>query len=433
MADLIAERLPQLLSHRVADFDLGDSIVQPFYEGNSILNIPSSICKLLNIPPFSAPMLDKELLTPIGDGVQHVLFILVDGLALHRFQRWIEEGSAAVWKQLSSQGVIAPLTSVLPSTTTSALTSLWCGQPPKAHGIIGYELWLKEYGIVTNMVLQTPMTYQLNGSNPAEVGITRAGFKPKEALQMPTFGTHLMEHGVQPFAFQHFSITSSGLSQMFLNDVSSQSFSTAADLWVNCRHWLEKRAGNRSCAWIYWGELDHLSHHFGPDDERARADFMLFSHAFQTLFLEKLAPELRKKVLIILTADHGQIYTPVIEKNDLRNHPRLNHCLHIKPTGENRIAYLFVRPGRMKTVREYVEDTWRDQFHVLPAEDFIKSNLLGYGKVNPVIFDRVGDLVLLAKEQTYLWWGNKENHLLGRHGGMHPEEMLVPFLAARLG
>jgi hypothetical protein len=143
MADLIAERLPQLLSHRVADFDLGDSIVQPFYEGNSILNIPSSICKLLNIPPFSAPMLDKELLTPIGDGVQHVLFILVDGLALHRFQRWIEEGSAAVWKQLSSQGVIAPLTSVLPSTTTSALTSLWCGQPPKAHGIIGYELWLR--------------------------------------------------------------------------------------------------------------------------------------------------------------------------------------------------------------------------------------------------------------------------------------------------
>ncbi len=432
MADLIAERLPRLLSRRVAEIDGGENMVHPDYEGNSILNIPSSICQALGIPLFYAPPLDKDLMAAFQDEVQHVLFILVDGLALHRFQQWIEEDSATVWKQLGKEGIIAPLTSVLPSTTTSALTSLWCGHPPKAHGIIGYELWLKEYGIVTNMVLQTPMTYQLNGSNPAEIGIVRAGFRPKEALAMPTFGTHLMDHGVQPFAFQHFSITTSGLSQMFLQQVSSLAFSTAADLWVNCRQWLERQTNSRTCAWIYWGELDHLSHHYGPDDERAKADFMLFSHAFQTFFLQRLATDLRKRVLVILTADHGQIFTPIVQDNDLRNHPRLNHCLHIKPTGENRVVYLFVRPGRMKTVQEYVEETWRGQFIILNSIDFVKSNLLGYGKANPVLFDRSGDLVLLARDRAYLWWGNKENHLLGRHGGMHAEEMLVPLLAARL-
>jgi hypothetical protein len=32
-----------------------------------------------------------------------------------------------------------------------------------------------------------------------------------------------------------------------------------------------------------------------------------------------------------------------------------------------------------------------------------------------------------------MWWANKENPLIGRHGGLSSEEMLVPLLAARLG
>jgi hypothetical protein len=44
----------------------------------------------------------------------------------------------------------------------------------------------------------------------------------------------------------------------------------------------------------------------------------------------------------------------------------------------------------------------------------------------------VGDLILVARGNAYLWWADKEDQLLGRHGGLHPEEMLVPFLGARI-
>jgi len=58
-------------------------------------------------------------------------------------------GFNPVWKRLEQQGLLAPLTSIVPSTTAAALTSLWTGRSAAEHGIAGYELWLKEYGIVT--------------------------------------------------------------------------------------------------------------------------------------------------------------------------------------------------------------------------------------------------------------------------------------------
>ena len=70
-----------------------------------------------------------------------------------------------------------------------------------------------------------------------------------------------------------------------------QAFSTPSDLWVNARHLIETRPDERLYAWVYWGELDHLSHFYGPDDERTVAEFASFSTAFERLFLARLSPE----------------------------------------------------------------------------------------------------------------------------------------------
>jgi hypothetical protein len=58
--------------------------------------------------------------------------------------------------------------------------------------------------------------------------------------------------------------------------------------------------------------------------------------------------------------------------------------------------------------------------------------LFGPGEAHPRLYERLGDLILIPHRNAYLWWADKENILLGRHGGLHPDEMLVPFLAVRL-
>ncbi len=447
MPDLIPELLPRLQSHRLSGaatssraLELGEGFIYPAYSGQSILNIPSSICRLLGAPDFGAPgagagALIPEILSPLieangGKPYRRVILLLMDALALHRLQGWIEAGDLPFWQERIQEGLLAPLTSIVPCTTSAALTSLWTGRSAAEHGIAGYELWLKEYGVVANMILHSPMSFQGNGCLPGSLSC--AGFQPDTFLQLPTLGTHLAAHGILTYAFQHHSIIHSGLSRMYFHDVHTRSFSTPAALMIDLRQLLESHPDQRAYVWLYWGELDHLSHFYGPDDERTRAEFASFSAALESLLLTRLSREARRDTLLILAADHGQITTRPDPNYDLRSHPSLARRLHINPTGENRLAYLYVRPGQSEAMREYIERTWPGAFRMLDPVFAVEAGLFGPGPRHPLLFDRLGDQILLGLGESYLWWTPKDNHLIGRHGGLSPDEMLVPFLAVRL-
>ena len=427
MTDISKELLPILKAHRLPEFDLGDGFLYPNYEGGSILNIPSTICRLLGVPDFGAAPLTPEIISPLGNSYKRVLLILMDALALHRLQRWMADGDAPLWSQLEQNGLLASITSITPSTTSAALTSLWTGRSTAVHGIVGYEMWLKEYGIVANTILHSPMSFH-NDSGSLE----RAGFSPDKFMPLPTLGPHLAAQGIKAFAFQHQAIMNSGLSRMFFKDVEEHGFLSATDLWINLRQLLEAHPSERMYTWIYWPGVDTFSHRHGPDNEYPMAEFIGFSNAMERLFLKRLSPEARKDTLLILTADHGQITTRLDPYYELRNHPQLTRRLHIMPTGENRLAFFYIRPGQTEAVREYLERTWPNQFVLVDPTYAIQAGLFGPGEPHPALQDRVGDLIVLAKGDAYLWWADKDNHLVGRHGGLHPQEMLVPFLASRL-
>ncbi len=429
MTDLVTQRLPRLKAKRLPGLPRGESFLYPAYEGNSILNVPDTICRLLNVPEISGRPLEGMIYQPLGGTARRVVAILVDALALHRLRRWMEDGTAPVWRTLQEQGVLAPLTSISPSTTCAALTSLWTGRSPREHGIVGYELWLKEYGVVANMITHGPIQFRGGGGS-----LEKAGFKPEEYLPYPTLGTHLKAHGVATHVFQHYTINGSGLSRMFLKDVEMHPYGSAAELWVNVRALLEEKAEERLYTWVYWSNVDTMSHRYGPEDERAAGDFSVFSYAFERYFLNRLGAAARKDTAVILLADHGQIDTPPDPRYELRSHPDLNRMLHINPTGEHRLFFLYPRPGQAKAVRDYVAQSWEEgAFHVLESPAVLESGLYGPGETHPALPDRLGDLTVLPAGHAYLWWPLKDNPLRGRHGGLHPREMLVPFLGARLG
>lgn len=427
MTDLIDTLLPRLQENHLPDLDLGEGFIYPAYTGGSILNIPSSLCHFLDVPEIGAKPLVPDILSEVGNGIRRVIMVLMDALALHRLQRWMADGTAPVWGNLAREGMLAPLTSITPSTTSAALTSLWTGRSAAEHGILGYEMWLKEYGVVANTILHAPITFQ------NDVGsLEKAGFSPEKFMPLPTLGPHLGRNGVKTYALQHKSIAYSGLSQMFFHEVNVRAFNSAADLWVNMRQLLVDQAEEKLYAWVYWGVVDHFGHIYGPDDERAAAEFASFSSAFERLFLDRLNSTLRQDTLLILTADHGQIATRVDAHYELRNHPELVRRLHILPSGENRLAYLFVKPGQTEAVAEYLELTWPGQFVLLDSIYAVEKGLFGPGEVHPRLLDRLGEYIVIARHDAYLWWPDKKNPLIGRHGGLHPQEMLVPFLAVRL-
>ena len=86
MSDLTQTQQPLLSQYRLPGIDLGNDFIYPHYGGRSILNLPSTICRLLGVPGLGAGPLADDLLLPIGDDIQRVVLVLMDALALHRLQ-----------------------------------------------------------------------------------------------------------------------------------------------------------------------------------------------------------------------------------------------------------------------------------------------------------------------------------------------------------
>ncbi len=401
----------------------------PDYAGGSILNIPAAAGKLLGVDQFRYAPLKDAYLEPLGGEVDHLILILVDALAYHRMERWIKEDPELPWNPLIESGILAPLSSICPSTTCAAITSFWTGASAAEHGITGYEMWLKEYGIVANMIEHKPINYRIRGG-----GLELAGFEPESFLSIPSIADLYQQNGVEAHAFQHAAIIHSGLSRMFMSDAYRHGVRSSADMWIGIRELMETHRSQKKYIWAYWDSLDGISHLYGPDSERARAEFFDFSHNFRDLFLEKLDPALRKNCAVILTADHGMISTDRDNSHfDLKNHPAFLDLLHLKPTGENRLAFLYIKPGRIEAVKDYVAQTWPDQFTLFEPGWAVDQGLLGPGTPHPELSNRMGDLVAAARGDAFWWWSDKPNPLIGRHGGLSSEEMIVPFLGARLG
>ena len=94
--------------------------------------------------------------------------------------------------------------------------------------------------------------------------------------------------------------------------------------------------------------------------------------------------------------------------------------------------YLFIRPGQTDNVRSYFDQTWPGQFTFIDPSEAVARGLFGPGKPHPRLADRLGDLIVAARNEAYLWWADKENPLLGRNGGLSAEEMIVPLLSVEL-
>ncbi|HZW04861.1 MAG TPA: alkaline phosphatase family protein [Anaerolineaceae bacterium] len=421
MPDLSPVVLPVLERHRLPGLAAGAGQVHPLYDGYSLGNLPASVARWLGLqgPPGSVPLADP-LLAGLPGTFRQVIVLLADGLGYNLFTRFL---AMPPWSQLLPEAAFAPLTSVVPSTTAAALTTLWTGALPAEHGTVGYELFLKEYGLIANMLLHTPASYAGDAGS-----LRRAGFDPQAFLPVPGFGSYLAQHGVGVYAFQPAGISSSGLSQMLFAGAEVLPYRTWSDLTVNLRDLLAGASPQRSYIYLYWPDIDTLSHRYGPNDERVRLEFEQFSYAFSRM-IAALRAVSRGDTLLVLLADHGLIETPRVTTFELRHHPRFVERLTMQPSGENRLPFLFVRPGHQAAVEAYVETHWPGQFWLCDSEQAVASGLMGNGRLSDRLLDRLGDRLVIPQGDAYWWWANRDNPMLGRHGGLSRAEMLVPFFA----
>lgn len=423
-ADLVLPKLQARGSGLIGD---GKDILLPSYDGFGLANLTPTISHWLNGPHLGSPLLDPTILSMFGENYKQVVLILVDALGYRQLTSLMASGKARPWQQNLNSSILVPLTSVSPSTTATALTTIWTATHPNTHGFIGYEMWLREYSMVINTILHTPISFQGDVG-----GLSRTGFDPATFLGVPGVGKCFGEHGIVSHAFLPASILNSGLSQMHLAGSQTHGYVSDSDLWINVRDLLNTRTRKRRFIYAYWHYVDSLAHRYGTYDERVTEQFSDFSDGMQRLFLDQLEGWARKDTLVLLTADHGSITTPYDPRYELDRHPELLSHLVMQPTCENRLAFLYLKPGSEMAVRQYFEQVWPGEFSLITREQALEMHLFGTGPNHPDLANRVGSLIAIPHGDAYLWWVHKKNLMRGRHGGLHPDEMLIPLYSLSL-
>ena len=152
-------------------------------------------------------------------------------------------------------------------------------------------------------------------------------------------------------------------------------------------------------------------------------------------FLTPLPTSAREGTLLIITADHGQIRTPPERIVRLSDHPKLQQMLLLPPAAEPRAAYLYVCPGQIESVRDYVAEHLGGRFLLLETDQALTAGLFGpldHGEPDAKIRARLGDLLLLAQDDSRLLVSEEPVPFHGHHGSLTPGEMMVPLLIVRL-
>jgi hypothetical protein len=430
MSDLAAEIEGAIRAHRLPSLERDlpqDEFVLPNYEGLSIVNLPATEAALLGLSlPDAAPPLPREVWGPFAGGVRCVLRVVVDALGYYHLQRVMAAQPDILFQRLLRRGGgLVPLTSVCPSTTTTALASLWTGQTPARHGLLGTRLFLRDLGLRAHMIYFNPVGLGPNNFL-IEAGLDAANFLP-----VPGLAQILAGQGIETHVFINRQYVKGGLSDIFFRGVKAVHGFTpgsGADLWMMLRAFLEERVGERLFVTVYWGVVDALAHRRGPSSPAIGAELGAWAALMEREFLS--SPAVRSGTVLTILADHGAQDTPPARAVRLDHHPELQARLLMKPLGEQRLSYLFARQGQVGVVRRYLREHLSHAFVVLEAAQ--AQELFGPGTPAPETAARWGDLILVSRRDHILYDGDEEPHMLGQHGGLSPEEMLVPYLITRL-
>lgn len=404
---------------------LPDEFVRPAYEGGSIGNIPATVAGLLGVPFTGLPPLPPDLWRPLGD-VRRVVVLIIDSLGWNL----LEAAQPYLDPMLRQAAVVGRLTSVFPSTTVAALSSLWTGLAPAQHGLVGLRLFFPEYAVAAQMLHFGPVFRAYPDA------LVEAGLKPETFLHGPGFAEQLAAAGVPSHAFKGNEIIDSALSKMHDRGVAGgHGIVTVADMFVQMRLLLEKTAGEPLYLCAYWPTIDTLSHAYGWQHPSVVAELRAIFAQLEVELLRSLAVAARRDTALLIVADHGQVLSPPEQIVSLEDHPVLQQMLLMRPTGEPRVAYLHARQGYRQDVIDYVNEQLGQAMVAVSAEKALADGLFGPMPHAPATAQRLGDVVVITRRGHLLLTAKekeKAGKMVGRHGGMTGAEMQVPWLGFRL-
>jgi hypothetical protein len=190
---------------------------------------------------------------------------------------------------------------------------------------------------------------------------------------------------------------------------------------------LIRRGRGPTLSYIYVPDVDHASHHHGPNAPETAAAVARIEE-----LVAQLHRELPSGTRIVVTADHGHISTPQDQETVIGPDHAVMELLTAPPSGDVRSIQFFVRARfRQEFATRFRELFGLNGFHLLSTEELIDTKLLGPGIPDDVVRARWGDFTAIARDHNsfeYVHQGARAKGFVGSHSGLSPDEMRVPLI-----
>lgn len=364
-------------------------IKYPNYD-RSILSIASSVlnhfgvkdCQHKTLPEFDK-LLEKDY--------KNIIVILFDGLGTSALNYHLEEND------FLRKHYVTDISSVFPSTTVAATTSILSGYSPLECGWLGWDLYFEEIG---ENVAVFKNTLQRNGESAAKYNVSHKYIPYKNVMQR-----------IEKVKGRKSAYCVAFFSKYRIRSVE--------DICKTIYKLSKKR--KKKYIYAYWNQPDHAMHGHGVTSPEAHKEILHINSE-----VEKLCSKL-KDSLVIITADHGLCDSVNLF---LEDYPELYDMLKIPPSIEpGRALSLFVKDGLHEKFKNEFNRHFGDSFRLMTKEEVFSENILGYGKPHPRTHGFVGDFLAIATTEKTLFTAREEHEFVGVHAGLTEEEMTVPFIA----
>src|SRR4051812_43337597 len=198
----IAAQYRPAMPRALADRLRARGAVMPDYTGRGLLNVPATVLDIFGARTGEDPPPLAELDAALLKDVRRVVVILADGLGMFQLEKLCQSGATPFFAKLierARRGEAAQLldcTTVFPSTTAAAITTMHTARTPQEHGNIAYFVWLDEFEQVPAMLRGGP-------------AITRRGsyfddakLDPRDYVKAPSIHTRLRERDVATYLIE---------------------------------------------------------------------------------------------------------------------------------------------------------------------------------------------------------------------------------------
>jgi len=362
----------------------------PEYDGPCLCNVAPALLNRLDAKGTPAP---DWVPAPVSRAHQVVLLAL-DGLG------WEQLADRPHLAPTLASGTGGPITSVAPSTTAAALTSLATGLPPAVHGMVGYRV------LVDGQVMNV-LGWRLGRSD------ARRRIRPRQFQPFPAFP----RGGLRTPVVSRVDYGSTGFTAAYLADSVPHGFHTPSGMVLEVRELL---AAGELFVYAYYDGVDRVAHARGLG-EHYDAELRAVDRIVADL-LDALPPG----AALVVTADHGQVVVETSE--EVLGSDVMDGVVLL--TGEGRFRWLHARPGATEDVASACVAAFGHVAWVRTFEQMVDEGWLG-GEPVPEVASRLGDVALVPFAPIAFLdpADTGEQRLVGRHGSLTSAEMLVPLIS----